>query len=160
MHETEPPARYLFIVARSRPDILAQVRERLRDDARIEVIADRRHAERRRDGAGREPDRRRAERRRPATSWDDLARFPTRVVQKRLPSYAELQRMAAAGAAEVETLRAENAALRAEIADLQRRLEAMIQADTALKTDAVATLAQAEDVVNALIARFRRLASS
>jgi hypothetical protein len=43
--------RYLFIVARNNPDILARVQERLHGDSRIDVIADRRYGERRRSAA-------------------------------------------------------------------------------------------------------------
>ena len=158
-HETEPPARYIFIVARSRPDILAQVRERLRDDARIEVIADRRFADRRKFAATHEPDRRRAERRRPARSWDDLTRFPTLVVQKQIPSYTELQRVADTSTAEVQELREENLRLRAEVANLQKQIEALVLADVAFKADALASLSQAEESVIELIRRFRKIAT-
>jgi hypothetical protein len=156
-HETEPPARYLFIVARSRPDILAQVRDRLRGDGRIEVIADRRYADRRKFAAHHEPERRRAERRRPAKSWDDLTRFPTLVVQKQVPSYTELQRVVDSTSAEVQELREENLRLRSEAANLQKQLEALVLADVAFKADALATLAQAEEAVTALIQRFRKI---
>src|SRR5882724_7954352 len=57
-NETAPPTRYLFIVARNRPDILERVRERLHGDERIEVIVDRRYGERRREDVRREPARR------------------------------------------------------------------------------------------------------
>src|SRR5207237_5970378 len=93
-HPSEPPVRYLFIVARNRPDMLEQVKERLRGDNRIEVIADRRYGERRRCDVPRQPDRRGADRRRPTTARDDLSVYPTLVVQKRVESYAELQQKA------------------------------------------------------------------
>jgi len=141
-NDTAPPTRYLFIVARNRPDILERVRERLHGDERIEVIVDRRYGERRREDVPREPDRRAGDRRRPAKAWDDLTLFPTLVAQKRVPSYGELERNVAAYARECE-----------------QRLEALVSADTASKADTIAILTQAEDAVGALIARLRALTS-
>jgi cell division protein FtsB len=158
-NDTAPPTRYLFIVARNRPDILERVRERLHGDERIEVIVDRRYGERRRQDVPRQPDRRAADRRRPTKAWDDLALFPTLVAQKRVPSYAELERDVAAYAREREQLRAENDCLRAAVASLQERLEALISADAASKADAIVILTQAEDAVGSLIARLRALTS-
>ena len=158
-NDTAPPTRYLFIVARNRPDILERVRERLHGDERIEVIVDRRYGERRRQDVRREPDRRAGDRRRPAKAWDDLTLFPTLVAQKCVPPYAELERNAAAYARECEQLRAENDCLRAAIASLEQRLEALVSADTASKADTIAILTQAEDAVGALIARLRALTS-
>jgi cell division protein FtsB len=158
----ETPAHYLFIVAHDRPDILARVRERLRDDVRIEVIVDRRGTERRRTVASRTPERRRADRRRPTRHWDDLSVYPTLVVQKRVASYAELQQKLAAGGRETQALReenerlsADNARLRAVIAGLERRVEALVAADALLKAEASAMLTKAEEAVAALIAQFR-----
>src|SRR2546426_9294142 len=130
-NETAPPTRYLFIVARNRPDILERVRERLHGDERIEVIVDRRHGERRHAALPRDPDRRSGDRRRPAKAWDDLTLFPTLVTQKRVPSYAELERKAAAYARDAEHLRAENDCLRVAISSLEYRLEALVSADVA-----------------------------
>jgi hypothetical protein len=158
LHETEAPTRYLFIVARNRTDILERVRERLRGDARIEVLTDRRYRERRANAIPREPERRRGERRRPSKHWDDLSLFPTLVVQKRLASYGELEQQMAGLARESQALRDENERLRAELAGAQRRLETLISADVAAKADAIAHLTQAEEAVGALIARFRALA--
>jgi len=147
-HPTEPPVRYLFIVARNRPDMLEQVKERLRGDNRIEVIADRRYGERRRSAVPREPDRRGADRRRPTKPRDDLSIYPTLVVQKRVESYAELQQKALVAARESHELREENSRLRAELSSLRDRLEALLSA-----------LTQAEDAVLTLMARFRALTS-
>jgi hypothetical protein len=158
LHETDAPTRYLFIVARNRTDILDRVRERLRGDARIEVLTDRRYGERRRSTLPREPDRRRGERRRPSKHWDDLSLFPTLVVQKRLASYGELEQQMTVLARESQALRDENDRLRADLASAQRRLETLISADVAAKADAIAHLTQAEEAVGALIARFRALA--
>ena len=158
-HETDPPVRYLFIVARNRPDILDQVRERLRGDVRIEVIADRRHGERRSSAVPRAPDRRSVDRRRPTKSRNDLAVYPTLVVQKRVESYAELQQKVVAYAQESEQLREENGRLRAELSSLGTQLEALMSADAAFKADAIAHLTQAEEAVVALMARFRALTS-
>ena len=160
--DTEPPAQYLFIVAHDRPDILTRVRERLRDDIRIEVIIDRRHGERRAFAESRIPERRRADRRRPTRHWDDLSVYPTLVVQKRVESWAELQDKVLAAGRESQTLRDENARLSAEnarlrdaIGSMERRMEALVTADALLKADATATLAQAEEVIGSLLLRFR-----
>jgi hypothetical protein len=149
----------LFIVARSRPDILERVRERLLGDERIEVIVDRRYGERRREDVPREPERRAGDRRRRAKAWDDLTLFPTLVAQKRVPSYAQLERNAAAYARECQQLREVNDCLRAAMASLEARLEAVISADAASKADTIAILSQAEDAVGSLIARLRALTS-
>jgi len=160
--DLEPPAQYLFIVARDRPDILTRVRERLRDDVRIEVIVNRRHGDRRRSAESQTPERRRADRRRPTRHWDDLSVYPTLVVQKRVESWAELQVKMLAAGHEAQTLRAENARLSAEnarlrdaIVSMERRVEALVAADALLKADATATLAQAEEVIGSLLLRFR-----
>jgi len=158
----EPPAQYLFIVARDRPDILTRVRERLRDDVRIEVIVNRRHGERRRSAESQTPERRRADRRRSTRHWDDLSVYPTLVVQKRVESWAELQAKMLAAGHEAQALRDENARLSAEnarlrdaIGSMERRMEALVTADALLKADATATLAQAEEVIGSLLLRFR-----
>ena len=158
-HPTEPPVRYLFIVARNRPDMLEQVKERLRGDNRIEVIADRRYGERRRSAVPREPDRRGPDRRRPTTARDDLSVYPTLVAQRHVESYAELQRKVVAAARESQELREENDRLRAELSSLKDQLEALLSADAAFKADALAQLTQAEDTVVTLMARFRALTS-
>ena len=158
-HPSEPPVRYLFIVARNRPDMLEQVKERLRGDNRIEVIADRRYGERRRSAVPREPDRRGADRRRPTTVRDDLSVYPTLVAQKHVESYAELQQKVVAAARESRQLREENDRLRAELSSLKDQLEAVLSADAAFKADALAQLTQAEDAVVTLMARFRALTS-
>jgi len=158
-HPSEPPVRYLFIVARNRPDMLEQVKERLRGDNRIEVIADRRYGERRRSAVPREPDRRGADRRRPTTARDDLSVYPTLVAQKHVESYAELQQKVVAAARESRELREENDRLRAELSRLKDQLEAVLSADAAFKAEALAQLTQAEDAVVTLMARFRALTS-
>jgi hypothetical protein len=149
----------LFIVARSRPDILERVRERLQGDERIEVIVDRRYGERRRADVSRVPDRRAADRRRAAKAWDDLSLSPTLVAQKRVPSYAELERNVAAYARQCERLRAENDCLRAAMVSLEERLEVVISGDVASTADTIAILTQAENAVGSLIARLRALTS-
>ena len=158
-HPSEPPVGYLFIVARNRPDMLEQVKERLRGDNRIEVIADRRYGERRRSAVPREPDRRGADRRRPTTARDDLSVYPTLVAQKHVESYAELQQKVVAAGRESRELREENDRLRAELSRLKDQLEAVLSADAAFKAEALAQLTQAEDAVVTLMARFRALTS-
>jgi hypothetical protein len=145
--EPAVPAQYLFIVARDRPDLLARVRERLREDGRIDVIVDRRHGERRKAAAAQIPERRRADRRRPTRHWDDLSVYPTLVVQKRIESSADLRE-------ENERLRVENQRLREAVVSLERRVEAAV-AEAALRAEATAMLAQAAEVIGDLLARFR-----
>ena len=175
---TDAGARYLFIVARKNPDILARVRERLHGDPRIEVIADRRYGERRRSTTLHASERRSGERRRPTNVWNDLSIYPTLVAQRHVDSYADLERKVAAAAADNELLReyvgdlerridgliagdtqlrAENARLREEAAELQRRLATLTAADAEFKADVAALLAQAEQALGGLIASFRRL---
>ena len=170
--------RYLFVVARKNPDILARVQERLHGDPRIDVIADRRYGERRRSGTPHSPERRSGDRRRPTNVWNDLTIYPTRVAQRHVDSYAELERKAAAAAGDNELLReyvgdlerrldaliagdeqlrADNARLRDEIAALQQRLATLAAADAEFKADVAALLAQAEQVLGGLIGTFRCL---
>ena len=172
--------RYLFIVARKNPDILARVQERLHGDPRIDVITDRRYGERRRSATPRSPERRGGDRRRPTNVWNDLTIYPTLVAQRHVDSYAELERKAAAAGADNELLReyvgdlerridalitgdeqmrAENARLRDEATALQQRLAALAAADVEFRADVAALLAQAEQTLGSLIANFRRLTS-
>jgi hypothetical protein len=175
---TEAGVRYLFIVARKNPDILARVQERLHGDPRIEVIADRRYGERRRSTTPHSPERRGGDRRRPTNVWNDLTIYPTLVAQRHVDSYADLERKAAAAVADNELLReyvgdlerridaliagdeqlrADNTRLREETAELHRRLTALAAADAEFKADVAALLAQAEQALGGLIASFRRL---
>ena len=176
--------RYLFIVARKNPDILARVQDRLHGDPRIDVIADRRYTERRRTAAPHAPERRGPDRRRPTNVWNDLTIYPTLVAQRHVDSYAELEQKLAAASSDrerlvdesgrlrasiddlerrieaftagEEQLRAENARLREEIAELQRRLNALAAADAEFRADVGATLAQAEQALAGLINQFQR----
>lgn len=178
MTAPEAGVRYLFIVARKNPDILARVQDRLHGDHRIEVIADRRHGERRRTAAPHLPERRAGERRRPTNVWNDLTIYPTLVAQRHVDSYAELEQKLASASRQTQTLTAEterqresirglegrleaviaeNARLRNEVAELQRRLHAMASADAEFKAEVGALLAQAEQALGALIARFQRI---
>ena len=175
---TDAGVRYLFIVARKNPDILARVQERLHGDPRIDVIADRRYGERRRSTTPHSPERRSGDRRRPTNVWNDLTIYPTLVAQRHVDSYADLERKAAAAVADKELLReyvgelerridgliagdqqlrAENSRLREETAELQRRLTALAAADAEFKADVAALLAEAEQALGGLIANFRRL---
>jgi hypothetical protein len=138
---------YVFVVARDRPDLLARVTERLRDDARIEVIADRRHRERRSTTTPQLDDRRRAERRRPARYWDDLSVYPTLVAQKRTESSAELQTRATASAREAAALREENRRLGLHNSQLRQEIARL-----------AAILTDAEQSLGTMIARFQALA--
>lgn len=176
---TDAGVRYLFIVARRNPDILARVQERLHGDPRIDVIADRRYAERRRATAPHSPERRHGDRRRPTNVWNDLTIYPTLVAQRHVDSYAELERKAAAAVADKELLReyvgdlerridalvaddeqlrGENARLREETAELQRRIAALAATDAEFRAEVAALLAQAEQALGGLITHFGRLA--
>ncbi len=55
--------RYLFIVARGRPEIYAELRHQFEGNADVEVLVDRRLADRRVRQESRDPERRRIERR-------------------------------------------------------------------------------------------------
>jgi hypothetical protein len=175
----DPGVRYLFIVARKNPDILARVRERLHGDPRIDVIADRRYGQRRRATEPYALERRHGDRRRPTNVWNDLTIYPTLVAQRHVESYAELERKAAAAVADKELLReyvgelerridaligvdeqlrAENARLSEELGDLQRRLAAVSAADADFRAEVTELLSQAEQAVGGLIANFRRFA--
>lgn len=170
--------RYLFIVARKNPDILARVQERLHDDPRIEVIADRRYGERRKLGAAPAPERRSGDRRRPTNVWNDLTIYPTLVAQRHVDSYAELERKLGGASsenhrlrdtigelqrlvdkliAEDEQLRTDNTRLREELAELQRRMGALATADAEFKAEVALLLGQAEQTLGGLISKFQRL---
>jgi hypothetical protein len=176
---TDAGVRYLFIVARRNPEILARVQERLHGDPRIDVLADRRYGDRRGSAAPHASERRRNDRRRPTNVWNDLTIYPTLVAQRHVDSYAELERKAAAARADNELLReyvadlerridaliaaeeqqrGENARLREEVAELQQRLAALAAADAEFKADVAALLGQAEQALGGLIANFGRLA--
>lgn len=174
----ETGVRYLFIVARKNPDILARVRDRLHGDPRIEVIADRRYGERRTRLAAHAPERRSGDRRRPTNVWNDLSIYPTLVAQRHVASYTELEQRAAGAAQENEGLRAtveelqrlvdklisedeqlrtDNTRLREEVAELQRRVAALTAADAEFRAEVTALLGQAEQTLGGLIAKFQRL---
>ena len=55
--------RTVYIVARDHPELYAYLRDRFTCDGAVEVILDRRVAQRRRNDASYDPDRRRADRR-------------------------------------------------------------------------------------------------
>jgi len=170
--------RYLFIVARKNPDILARVEEHLHADPRIDVIADRRYGERRKRGVPHAPERRSGDRRRPTNVWNDLTIYPMLVAQRHVDSYADLERKLAGASsenhrlrdtigelqrlvdkliAEDEQLRTDNTRLREEIAELQRRIGALATADAEFKAEVALLLGQAEQTLGDLISKFQRL---
>ncbi len=55
--------RYLFIVARGHPDVYADLQRQFRENPEVEVLVDRRLAERRKHQESHEPERRRGDRR-------------------------------------------------------------------------------------------------
>lgn len=142
--ETAPTPRYLFIVARERPDILARMRERFANDLRIEVLLDRRHGERRASVIARVPERRGSDRRRPTKLVNNLSVYPVVVAQKRVASYAELAAQVAALSRECEVLRTQRDKLDRVIADLHRDLNRLATALSAA-TEAVGRLRQQAD---------------
>lgn len=150
--------RYLFIVARDRPEILARVQERLQGDPRVEVIADRRYGERRTSSVPPAVDRRRTDRRRATKFWDDLTVHPTLVAQKRLEPYTALLRRTEVLSSANEELCLENRSLRVQIASLQRRIDALVTEDDGLRAAAgrlCAAIATLQSSFSALAERLR-----
>ena len=145
--DAHPTTHYLFIVARDRPDILARVTERLRNDGGIDVIADRRHGERRSTTTARPDDRRHADRRRPTRYWEDLSVYPTLVAPTRAEPYSDLQTRATASTREAAELREEARRLAAQNSQLRQELARL-----------AAILTDAEQNLGATIARFQALA--
>jgi hypothetical protein len=64
------PARWLLVVSRTQPDLYRHLTRRFLDIAFVEVLVDRRRAERRRRRGSPAPDRRQAERRRSLTAQE------------------------------------------------------------------------------------------
>jgi hypothetical protein len=140
--DREPTAQYLLIVSRDRPDILARARERLAGDRRIEVVADRRHAERRTRSVPEAVERRRSNRRGP-----DVRVCPTLFVRKRLATYEDLQEQVVTLTCEAELVRAENERLRQEVISLNACLHALAAAEALRKTSA--SLAEVQRALDA-----------
>lgn len=83
--EREPPTRdgqvrFLVIVARQAVDLFARVSDQFIDDPRVQVLTDRRRAERRRLTGLNQPERRSQERRRVPDYWEDIRRHPVVIV--------------------------------------------------------------------------------
>jgi hypothetical protein len=133
--DTDAGVRYLFVVARKHPEILARVQERLLGDPRIEVISDRRHGERRQTAAPHSPERRGGDRRRPTNVWNDLTIYPTLVAQRHVDSYEDLERKVANTSREAQMVAADNASLREYVGDLERRVDGLIAGDEQLRTE-------------------------
>lgn len=75
MNVKAPLPRWLIVVRRERRDLYESLRQGFASDPLVDVILDRRQADRRATGASAETDRRRRQRRRPLTSgeqavWD------------------------------------------------------------------------------------------
>ena len=185
VNDPDAGVRYLFIVARRNPDILARVQERLLGDPRIDVIADRRSTERRRSSTPHPTERRGGDRRRPTNVWNDLTIYPTLVAQRYVDSYTELERRLANSVRDTQALsvendqlremagelerrleamvtgdqqlRAENTRLREEIVELQRRLGTLAAAEAEFKAEVAALLGQADQTLGGLITKFQRL---
>ena len=122
MGDPDPPSQYFFIVTRDRPDLLARARERFGSDPRVEIVADRRVAERRRVVERHGAERRSSDRRRASPLVDERVR-PTLLVRKCLPSYADLT--------------VENERLQREVEDLKASLVALTAANAILRTSRV-----------------------
>ena len=65
--------RHLFVVSRDHPWLYAHLRERFQDDPNVDVILDRRVAERRTTAQAATYERRKAERRRPISEDENLS---------------------------------------------------------------------------------------
>jgi hypothetical protein len=118
--DAEAPRQYLFIVTRDRPDLLSRARETFGSHPGIEIVADRRVAERRRSTGAQGVERRRTDRRRAATPEVDSRAHPTRLARKHVPTYAELK--------------AENERLRQEVQALEASLLALTAASAIRRT--------------------------
>ena len=88
--------RYLLIVTRNQPDLWRYLKDNFAGDAKVEVILDRRLAERRQRVQPHDPERRQADRRRPGLDNDlryrslVIARQPQGVLSGRLPGWKEM----------------------------------------------------------------------
>jgi CheY-like chemotaxis protein len=95
--EADRPTRYLFVVSRTRLDLLLTARTRFMDDRTVHVMLDRREHERRsRARPMAFPDRRRRpDRRRSADYWEDLAHHPAVIIplHRRRPTSPEIGRV-------------------------------------------------------------------
>ena len=78
----DQPLRYLFIVSREQPDLCDYLRHEFTEDREVEVITDRRVAQRRRQARPHAPDRRRADRRSPSTVEHDLRNLGFAIVKR------------------------------------------------------------------------------
>ena len=126
--DPEQPRQYFFVVTRDRPDLLARARERFGSDPRVEIVPDRRKAERRRLVEPPGMERRSADRRRASPVVDDRVR-PTLLARKRLPTYAELM--------------VENDRLQRQVQALKAFLLALTAADAIRRTSTgLATMAR------------------
>jgi len=72
--------RFLVVVARQAVDLFARVSDQFLDDPRVQVLMDRRRAERRRVAAPHHPERRSQDRRRAPDYWEDIRRHPVVIV--------------------------------------------------------------------------------
>jgi hypothetical protein len=74
-HDDPDRPRFVFVVARARPELVQTLRRQFRDDQRVDVLLDRRQHDRRAKPApiGVPERRRQADRRRPQDYWEDPA---------------------------------------------------------------------------------------
>ena len=150
--EPGPARRYLAVVARERPDLLARVNRLFLADGNVDAILDRRHSERRHAASGVTPERRRAERRRAQVAETDLVAGPVAIAQSSSTAVPErFLRWIIAGqevldaldhaVGDVTSLERESASLRATIDKLQAENHRLVAENEALRArEALATL--------------------
>ncbi len=79
--------RYVYVVSRDRPELVAQLRREFADDPEVEVVLDRREGDRRREGGSRSPDRRHGCRRSAEDAWSVHPSEPFRRGRGRLVAH-------------------------------------------------------------------------
>jgi hypothetical protein len=130
-------SRFLFVVARTRPELLPTLRRQFQDDHRVEVLLDRREHERRSLSAGDSGVERRrpGDRRRPRDYWEDTTHHPAvliPVTTASTPSGPEI--MPAAPPREpapeppMERLLVDDTRLRAWVEESQRAFQQLLPA--------------------------------
>lgn len=130
-------SRFLFVVARTRPDLLPTLRRQFQDDRRVEVLLDRREHERRiQPGGDSLTERRRpGDRRRPRDYWEDTAHHPAVLIPMTPASTTSdpeptpaTSARAPAPEAPMERLLVDDTRLRAWVEESQRAFQQLLPA--------------------------------
>jgi hypothetical protein len=130
-------SRFLFVVARTRPDLLPTLRRQFQDDRRVEVMLDRREHERRSQpgGNGVTERRRPGDRRRPRDYWEDTTHHPAVLIPVTTASaMSDLETTPAAPPREpvpeppMERLLVDDTRLRAWVEESQRAFQQLLPA--------------------------------